>query len=119
MDAHCVIEVFLGDSLQDGNCEALSDFSCVWAEEVDADDSVLVCLVDHHLRVAILGAIVVEVPLERFVDAAVCDDIVGSELFPGVFLAVADAAVLDGREDSGGDVAVAHEASAIVEESSS
>ena len=118
MDAHCVIEVFLCDSLQDGNCEALSDFSCMRAEEVDANYSVLVCLVDHHLRVAILGAIVVEVPLKGFVDAAVCDDIVGSEVFSGVFLAVADAAVLDGREDGGGDIAVAHEASAIVEKPS-
>lgn len=119
MDAHSVVKVFLGDSLQDGDCEALSDFSCVWSKEVYSDDSVLVSLVDDHLGVAILGAIVVEVPLEGLVDAAVCDDIVGSEVFSGVFLAVADAAVLDGSEDGGGDIAIAHEASAIVEKPSS
>ena len=119
MNADCVVKVLLGDSLEDGHCEALSDFSCMRPKEVDAHDSVLVCLVDHHLGVAVLGAVVVEVPLEWPVNAAVCQDVGGSKLLFRVLLAVADTAVLDGREDSGGDVAVAHETSTLIEESSS
>jgi len=119
VDAHCVVKVLLGDSLEDGDCEALSDFSCMRPKEVDADDSVLICLVDHHLSVAILGAVVVEVPLEWLVNAAVCHDVGRSKLLFAVLLTVADTAVLDGREDCGGDVAVAHETSAVIEESSS
>ncbi len=115
MNADCIVQVFLGDTLQDGHRESLSDLSSVRAKEVDADDTVMIGLVDDYLGVAVECAFVIEVPLQGLVYTTVCYDISVSELFASILFTVAHTSVFDGGKDSGGDVAIAHQPSSLVE----
>lgn len=63
MDTNCIIQIFFGDSFQDSHCESLCDFACMGTYEVEADNFVVICFVDYDFGVAILSAIVVEIPL--------------------------------------------------------
>jgi hypothetical protein len=70
---------------------------------------VVLCLVDHHFRVAVLLAVVVETPLEGFIYTSVRHNVLLSKGLLSVLFAVAAATVFNGREDSRRDVLVAHE----------
>ena len=116
MDANSIVQILLGDALENGDCESLGDLASIWTEEVESHDFVVVCLVHHDLCVTVLSSVFVDVPFERFEDASVCDDVVGSELSPCVLLAISTAAVFDGGEDSGWDVFIAHQSVLSIEQ---
>lgn len=117
MDSYCEVQVLFCDAFQDGNCEALGDLSCMWAEEVEADYLAIVCLVDHDLSITVMHSVFVEIPLQRLIDTTIGYNILCSELFPRVFFTVTHAAVLDGCEDCSCHVFVAHDPGAFVEQS--
>lgn len=112
MNANRVIQIFFGDAFQNGHSEPLSDFTCVGPKEVESYDLSIFSIVDDNFCISILGPVVVQIPLQRFVDTAIGHDILISEFLASLFFAVAAAAVLNRGEDSGGDIFVIHYPSA-------
>jgi hypothetical protein len=62
VNAYRVVQVFFGDSFENCYCESLSDLSRVRTQEVETNNLVVVCLVDHNLSIAILRSTMVQVP---------------------------------------------------------
>lgn len=108
MDSYRVIEVFFSDSLEDGYCKPLSDFSSMRTQEVEAYNPIVVSFVDDHLGIAILRATMVQVPFKRFINATICDNVLISKGLSGIFLTIATTAILDRSENSGRNVLIAH-----------
>ena len=108
MDAHSIVQVVLCYSLQDGHCEPLCDLPSVGAQEVEANDLVILIFLADHLCIAILGSVPVHIPLQRFIDTAPGNNVVFSEFLLSVFLTVSAGSVLNGSENGSGHVFVAH-----------
>ena len=108
MDAHSIVQVVLCYSLQDGHCEPLCDLPSVGAQEVEANDLVILIFLADHLRVTILCSVPVHIPLQRFIDTAPGNNVVFSEFLLSVFLTVSAGSVLNGSENCCGYVFVAH-----------
>ena len=119
MNANRVVQIFLGDSLEEGHCKALGDLAGVRAKVVEPNDLVIFSFVADNLGIGVLTALEVHIPLQRFVHAAVSDDVILSELFNCLFLGVPAATVLNRSEHSCSNQLIAHLASALVEKTGS
>ena len=111
MDAHSIVQVVLCYSLQDGHCEPLCDLPSVGAQEVEANDLVVLIFLADHLCIAILGSVPVHIPLQRFIDTAPGNYVLFSEFLLSIFLTVPAGSVLNWSENGSGHVSVAHHSS--------
>jgi len=86
---------------------------------VEPNDLVIFSFVADNLGIGVLIALKVEIPLQRFVHAAVSDDVFLSKLLNGLFLGVPATAVLNRSEHSCSNQLITHLASALVEKTGS
>lgn len=112
-----MIQVFLGDSFENGNSEPLSHFSCIGSQKVETNDLSSLSSVNHHFGISVLRSVVIQIPLQRLVYAAIRQNILLSEFLSRFFFAVAATTVLNRREYSGRHVLVTHCAGTFAKES--
>ena len=112
-----MIQVILCYSFQDGHCEPLGHLSSVGAQEVEADDLVILVFLADHLRVTILCSVPVHIPFQRFIDTTPGNNVLFSKFLLSVFLTVPAGSVLNGSKNGSGHVFVAHHSSFRGEES--
>ena len=105
MDADQVVEVLLRRSEGDHSGKTLSHFSGVGSEVMEADDP-FVFLFDDQFHVARVLWLVSDGPLEGPEVCVEDFDVFFAVPCGGIFLGKSAAAVLDRREDCGGDVVV-------------
>lgn len=120
MDAHSVVQIFFCYAFQNGYSKSLRHFAGMWAEEMNTDYTIMISLIDNDFGIAVVfKSVVIEVPLERLINTAISYNIASTELFACIFLAVANTAILNWGEYCGWNIAIAHEARTIIEQTCS
>ena len=63
MNANRVVQIVLGDSLEEGHCKALGDLAGMRAKVVEPNDLVIFSFVADDLGIDVLTALKVHIPL--------------------------------------------------------
>mmetsp|Transcript_127284 Transcript_127284/g.249401 ORF Transcript_127284/g.249401 Transcript_127284/m.249401 type:complete len:460 (+) Transcript_127284:277-1656(+) len=112
VDADGVVQLLLGATALEGHGQALDDLARVGPQDVDADHTLVLALVNDELHVAfvtIRASMAVSAPLEGHCDGVIDLHILLPEDFPGLVLAESNRAELQRREHGRGDIGEVHE----------
>jgi len=110
MNSNTWIELFFGHATFHGDTKTLSDFSGIWAENMESYNTVVISNVDKNLDVAIatFWSCFIVLPLKRLEFLMISENIFSSKLSFGSFFVISRASILKWSKNSSWNGVIVH-----------